>query len=222
MFTRYAIFFVPNGAWGAFGASWLGWNNQTGTYVKSGSWGIPDQNTLTNRPRKYGFHATIKAPFFLAQGHNENALSEAAQSLCKTMAPIELTSVRLSRLGRFFALSAPDQQDALIQLSQRAVTELDQFRAPATQAELTRRRQSRLTPAQDALMLQWGYPYVMDQFRFHLTLTGPTQHADLVEGQVHAALSDILQVPLVLDALCLMGEAADGNFHQIARYPFAG
>jgi len=38
---------------------------------------------------------------------------------------------------------------------------------------LARRRQAPLTPEQDRLLLAWGYPWVLDHFQFHLSLTGP-------------------------------------------------
>lgn len=222
MFTRYAIYFVPDAAWGDFGATWLGWKIHTGTNAETRNHGIPDHSALTDRPRKYGFHATIKAPFRLADTARVEDMHAQAITLCATLPPIPLTSLGLSRIGRFFALTAPAQQEALVALSGQVVRAFDPFRAPLTDAELARRRKSRLSDAQDALLGQWGYPYVMEEFRFHMTLTGPARYPDLVEGQISAALQDILQIPLTLDALSLVGETEDGHFQQIERFALLG
>src|SRR5262249_55850996 len=52
------------------------------------------------------------------------------------------------------------------------VRDFDGFRAPLTDADRARRHPSRLTPRQRDYLERWGYPYVMEEFRFHMTLTG--------------------------------------------------
>ena len=87
-------------------------------------------------------------------------------------------------------------------------------------AELARRRQARLSPAQEANLKRWGYPYVMDEFHFHITLTGPLpepEHAP-VEAALHRALAGKLPAPFEIPDLALMGEDAEGRFHLIHRY----
>ena len=49
------------------------------------------------------------------------------------------------------------------------------FARPPGAAELERRRKAGLSAAQEKMLLRWGYPYVLDEFRFHLTLTGRLQ-----------------------------------------------
>jgi hypothetical protein len=87
-----------------------------------------------------------------------------------------------------------------------------------------RRRQSHLTPEQEQNLLVWGYPYVMDAFRFHMTLTGPVSRAE--EPNIRAALNRYfaphLIEPVAVDALTLVGQAPDGKFFQIKRYPLRG
>ena len=59
----------------------------------------------------------------------------------------------------------------LIQLAADCVSKFDSFRAPLSEADRARRNPSQLTPAQREHLDRWGYPYVMDEFRFHMTLT---------------------------------------------------
>lgn len=73
-------------------------------------------------------------------------------------------------------------------------------------------------------MLQWGYPYVMDEFRFHITLTGPLDPDTLqtARSALTAHFAPLLQDPVRLSALALMGEDAEGMFHIIHRYTLSG
>jgi hypothetical protein len=120
-------------------------------------------------------------------------------------------------LGRFFALKAPDENAVIRPLAAKIVQDLDRFRAPLNEAEIARRRPDRLTPAQRHMLEKWGYPHVMDQFDFHLTLTGPTKDPSTVAAQLHAHFDDVLNTPLTLDSLSLMGEDAEGRFREIER-----
>jgi hypothetical protein len=113
---------------------------------------------------------------------------------------------------------------ALTALAARAVQELDMFRAAPNEAELAKRRTARLSAAQDAHLLRWGYPYVLDQFRFHLTLTGPLQAelAAQAETALAAPLAALDLAPYQITGLTLLGEDEAGKFHQIHRYDLTG
>lgn len=216
MYTRYAIYFMPAGKWGDLGASWLGWDARSGTTTETYR---SEYRDWIKRPQKYGFHATIKAPFRLAQDQSEADLKTALTRLCSTLAPLPLPSLQLSQIGRFFAFTAPTEQGQLVPLASRAVAELDAYRAPLTPADLERRRKARLTPAQDALLEAWGYPYVMEEFRFHLTLTGQIRGDDDPRPALEEHFDPALKQGLTIDALSLMGERADGYFQQVTRVP---
>jgi hypothetical protein len=57
-------------------------------------------------------------------------------------------------------------------LAADCVLQFDAFRAPMTDEDRARRNPSRLTPRQRGYLDRWGYPYVFEEFRFHMTLTG--------------------------------------------------
>ncbi|WP_299588834.1 DUF1045 domain-containing protein [uncultured Tateyamaria sp.] len=226
MFTRYAIYYTPASGTplADFGAHWLGWDSAAGATRPHPDVDGIDVAGVTDTPRKYGFHGTIKPPFRLAEGHHADDLQDALARLCETAQPVTLDALVLARLGRFLALVPAGDTAALGALAARAVQELDAFRAPPTQAELTKRRAARLSPAQDAHLVRWGYPYVLDQFRFHLTLSGkldkPTAAA--AEAALSAHLAPLDLAPYVIDGLTLLGEDAEGRFHQIHRYTLTG
>ena len=127
------------------------------------------------------------------------------------------------RIGRFLALVPGAPLDALSDLARDAVRTFEPFRAPLTEAEIARRRPESLSPRQRALLARYGYPYVMEEFRFHLTLTGPLPPgADRVEAAAQAWFAPWLDQPFRVDDLCLFGEDAEGRFHLLSRHALTG
>ncbi|MFL4468849.1 DUF1045 domain-containing protein [Tateyamaria armeniaca] len=226
MFTRYAIYYTPapGTPLADFGARWLGWDSADGVARPHPKMNGLDVAHITARPRKYGFHGTIKPPFYLAEGTTAQGLSDAVDALCADAAPVALDGLKLSRLGRFLALVPSGDASDLAALAARGVQELDAYRAPPTEAELAKRRGARLSAAQEAQLVRWGYPYVLDQFRFHLTLTGPLddETADHAQTALADPLSDLDLAPYHIDGLTLLGEDEHGKFQQIHRYTLSG
>lgn len=221
-FTRYAIYFAPphGAAWSQFGASWLGWDMETGEALPHPEVEGLDVAAITATPRKYGLHATMKPPMRLAKVYTLADLEAACAALAATQAPVTLEGLQLARLGRFLALRPVGDESALNALAAACVRDLDPFRAPAPEAELARRRANGLSPTQEQNLVTWGYPYVLDQFRFHITLTGKLPKPELpsVEAALQAHLIPLLPAPFVIADLALMGEDAEGKFHLIHRY----
>ncbi|EAQ04789.1 hypothetical protein OB2597_05885 [Pseudooceanicola batsensis HTCC2597] len=220
--SRYAIYVCPEpGPLAAFGADWLGWDIETGRpRPHPDIAGLPlPVSEITATPRKYGFHGTIKPPFRLASGQDPEALREAARGLCAAQPEVRLEGLRLERLGRFLALVPTGGTEALSALAASVVDRLDGFRAPPDDAELARRRARPLSPRQDALLARWGYPYVMEEFRFHLTLTGPLPRPDMdrISDRLREVTAPILPAPFVIRDLCLVGERPDTRFEVLER-----
>jgi hypothetical protein len=225
MFERYAIFYTPPaGPLADFGASWLGWDSVSARAVAHPQTGITDVADITAIPRKYGLHATLKAPFRLASDAGLRSLQDAVVTFCKTNSPVAINDTRLRHAHGFIALRPCGDTTALRNLAAQIVRDLDVHRQPLSQADIARRRKSALTPRQDRQMLEWGYPFIFDDFHFHLTLTGPLP--DAKAAKVIAALAPVLDPivprPFVLDALTLMGQDREGMFHQIQRYALTG
>lgn len=225
-FRRFAIYYAPNGGLADFGAAWLGWDATRGRPVAQPSPpGLPRPlDQITEAPRRYGLHATIKPPFRLAPDATAAGLDRATAALCARLAPVRLPGLTLARLGGFLALVPQGDTGALSRLAAEAVTGLDKFRAPPTQAEIERRHPDRLNPRQRAHLAAWGYPYVLDEFRFHITLTGdlPEAEAAAVRHVLAPLIGPHLPAPFDIDALCLFGEASDGRFHLVHSYPLTG
>lgn len=226
-FSRYAIYYAPppKAEWARFATGWLGWDMQAGQ--GAGHPHLPDLPMpladITRSPRKYGLHATLKPPFRLADGMSQDNLETACADLCRTLGPLTLEPLRLTRLGRFLALCPPASL-GLSELAAACVRDLDRLRAPPSQAELDRRRAANLTSRQEANLIAWGYPHVLEDFRFHVTLTGRLAKPDLsaVQKVLQRNLTPLLPTSFTVSDLALTGEDADGRFHLVRRFQLSG
>lgn len=226
MFTRYALYFTPTptSPLAQFGAAWLGWDSARAQLIPHLEVAGIDLPQVSATPRKYGFHATIKPPFRLAEGVTLDALQSTLQTFAATVAPVTLEGLEPRALGQFLALCPTREVAPLQAFAGHVVAHFDHFRAPLNEAELAKRRAARLTDAQEQLLQRWGYPYVMDEFRYHMTLTGRLDPETLSAAQHAAAtaLADVALSPFVIDGLTLLGERADKHFEQIERYTLQG
>jgi putative phosphonate metabolism protein len=193
MTARYAIYYVPPAAtplWDKASA-WLGRDAYAGAPRPRP--GFPplsdlDLDALTADPRGYGFHATLKAPFELAARRSEAELLAALRSFAAGQSPFE-AAIAPAALGRFLAFRLQTPCPEMDALHGACVRELDAFREPLSDFDLARRRKAPLTPEQDERLIAWGYPYVFEDFRFHMTLTGQIRDEDDRE-RVLAVLRD--------------------------------
>lgn len=227
-FERYAVYWAPEAgsALAAFGAGWLGWDAEAAAEApRLDLRGLPAPiEALTAEARRYAFHATLKPPFRLAEGTDRAGLEAAIRALAADIAAFDAPALTLSADLGFAALRPSAACPALEALAARCVTGLDAFRAPPTEAELQRRRNAGLSAAQEAHLIRWGYPYVLDQFRFHITLAGRLSPEDF------ARLADALRPHLVaavgapwrLRDIRLFGDPGAGRpFRLLRRFPLA-
>jgi putative phosphonate metabolism protein len=172
---RYAIYFVPDRktALYQFGASVLGYDCYSGDELPLIS-GVDANAWLetVQEPRVYGFHATLKAPFRLADGRSEVDLIQAVQTFAGAHAPVHVGALSMREIGSFIALVPDAACPPLDLLAEACVRDFDHFRAPMTATDRERRLAAGLNAPQIAYLDQWGYPYVFEAFRFHMTLTG--------------------------------------------------
>jgi len=195
---RYAIYFVPDSPLGRLGERWL----------------APDFGPAaahTANARRYGFHATIKAPFRLASGRTALHLSQALAAWAREQQALAFR-LRIDCLDGFLALLPASESEAaaLSALAASAVVQLDPLRAPLRDEERARRMASGLSAREAQLLERWGYPYVLEAFRFHCTLSAVVGESerfalrDLAQRHFDAVLSQ----SVVLDELALVCEPA--------------
>ncbi len=176
----------------------------------------------TTAARRYGYHATLKAPFRLG-GDDLLVLERTAANFAAKTAPVTIPRLDLRRIGGFWALAPGGEAPALHHLADSAVTRFDAFRAPLTDAEIERRHPERLTQHQGELLAQWGYPFVFDEFRCHITLTDEVGDDPVTAARLRSTFAELLGNDLPVTSIALFvepGPGADFLVHSI--HPLTG
>ena len=223
-FSRYAVYFLPDWESRLFqlASQLIGWDCQEGRRHSppgpkelANPDGI-DIESATRAARNYGFHATIKPPMRLARETNAAELAARAAEITAGHRPFQV-NLRIKRQGRFVALVQEEPPLELAGLAADCVKGLDRFRARPRPGEIEKRRAAGLTPRQEDMLARWGYPYVLDEFRFHMTLAGPMDERDAASfiALARTWLGEDITLPIWLDRLALVGEGAEGKFRRI-------
>jgi putative phosphonate metabolism protein len=227
--ARYAIYYAPpdDCAFTQAGNRWLGRDAASGAFLEQPKCpGLTPSRLakLTAAARRYGFHGTLKPPFRLRDGRTPDELEHAIAGLAARQQAFRF-QVRLAPLSGFLAWLPASGSDAIEAVASACVRELDDFREPLSEAELRRRLVADLSRNQEALLRRWGYPYVLEEFRFHLTLTDATTGAEaqsLLAG-LEAGAAGHAREAIPFDALCLFIEPEPGaDFRLATRYGFDG
>lgn len=229
---RYALYFTPprDHPLTRAAATWLGRDAFSGLSlprVERSGLALGEIAYFTASPRRYGFHATLKAPFQLVEAYDESDLVEAVNAFCRGVTPVTIPRITIGKLGGFFAVVPADPNPMLNEFANRVVAEFDKLRAPLTDKEFERRNPEKLSTVQLRNLQNWGYPYVFDEFRFHMSLTGHIDPAD--QARVGAALENhfapVLDDPLHIDHLAVFEESEPGapfQVHSIHEIKAAG
>ncbi len=230
MKARYAVYYAPpahSELWRR-GCRWLGRDPQCGEALEQPSvpgFAATQAEALTASARMYGFHATLKPPFLLRSGRDERDIERALLALAQSRAAFALPPLQVARIGGFLALTPVHPSAALADLAQACVRQLDGLREPPDAHELQRRCAAGLSPHQKDLLTRWGYPYVLEEFRFHLTLTAQvdTREADALSPWLAAWFAPALEQPLTVEDVSLYVQPAPGApFRLLRRFPFVG
>lgn len=229
MTARYALYAAPapdDPLW-QFGSSIIGYDAASTRdlpFPDIAPCNAPDWPDLTDDPRRYGFHGTLKAPFSLAEGVSEADLLETAMVFADRRPAVTLPRLEVVALKSFVALVPATPSDDLSALAADCVRRFDHLRAPMSVADRERRLKSPLTERQIGHLDAWGYPYVFEDFRYHMTLTGslPEARREPVREALATAYRPIA-APFRLDALVVFRQAArDQRFTILGRFPCEG
>ena len=220
---RAAVYYAPAPAdplWRA-ACTWLGRDPETAATPQQPD--VPGIEALTAEPRLYGFHATLKPPMRLATAYD--LFLADAEALARTLPAFDLPPLAVADLSGFLALRETRPSPPLHALADACVTGLDAHRAPPDDAELTRRRKSGLTPPQEAMLVRWGYPHVLETWFFHMTLTRrlSAEERARVLPAAEAHFAPALSLPRRVDALTVFTQAGPGAPFLVAeRLPLRG
>jgi putative phosphonate metabolism protein len=228
-FPRYAIYFAAgaDSALSRFGAELLGYDVYTGDempFPADASRVAPDWRDVTVDPRKYGFHGTLKAPMSLAPGRTEAELVAACAAFAGKARPMPSIRPVVDSISGFIAVIPTEPVGALQQLAADCVREFDDFRAPMTAEDRARRKPDKLTERQRDYLDRWGYPYVMEEFRFHMTLTGrlDAERRGPILEMLRARFATLGLETLVIDRIALFKQDdARARFRFVGEWALA-
>ena len=226
---RYAIYFAPDTdtPLHRFGSTWLGRDAVSGAEVKQPKLDGIDaarQAELTATANNYGFHATLKPPFHLRDRNTAEQLLEEAAAFAYGRAPFQIRLVARDLSG-FLALMQKESKAEMRELAADCVRHFDPMRALPSDAELEKRRAAGLSAQQEQMLQRWGYPYVMGEFRFHMTLSkrikdDSERNALVQEILKHGA--EALATPVTVDAISIFHqENRKAPFTRLGRFAFA-
>jgi putative phosphonate metabolism protein len=227
---RCAVYWVPPAgcALAQLGERWLGRDAATGRALaqpKLAGFSDAEIALITASPRRYGLHATLKPPFQLASPYGLADLDARLASFAKMQPHFRAPPLRVTGLANFLALTLQAPSPALHALAAKCVETFDCFRCAPDGEELARRRRCGLTPRQEENLCRWGYPYVMDEYRFHVSLTGAIDRdtADHLQPILDEYFAVSTSTPLQISEIALFVEPGPGApLRILRRYGLAG
>lgn len=228
MIARYALYYVPSQDDPLYreASRWLGRDAYSGSRLERpnvAGLGSVDVEGLTADPRHYGFHATLKAPFELANDKTEAELIAAVENYCHDRQGFT-AHLSVQALSVFLAFRLAEPSSEMQAFHEDCVRLFEPFRAPLSDFDYQRRRRPGMGEAQDRQLKDFGYPGIFQDFRFHMTLTGAIRD-EAVRSSILAALKSHfadLEGPHRVTGLGLFKQVdRDSDFRVIARGRFA-
>ncbi len=231
-YSRYAIYYAPpkESSLEEFGRYWFGWDPLNAKLINNkhrinylNRFGIKnliniDKNVLI--PKKYGFHGTLIPPFKLNKNYSTNALFKKTEEIAKKFKKFKFYKFKLKKINNFYAFVQNKKNNNINKLSNRLVRELFKFRSPLSKKEIDRRNPSKLSKLQLNILYKWGYPYIMSEFNFHMTLasevTGNKLYFELkkIEKNKEIILNEINN----FDKIYIFGENQKGMFENLENF----
>ena len=225
---RYAIYYAPSPETplGKFGKAWLSHTNGAAAAAKIASSRLDPAriSAITESSRRYGLHGTLKPPFELNPATTLDALLAAARVFARIVTPVEIPPLELAIIGKFIALTPTSQSAALEKLSAACVRAFEAFRMPLSDQQVANYKHNKLTVHQEQMLENWGYPYVMEEFRFHISLTDridDDEERQAVLENLQTLAAPILGHPNKINEITIFSQAArDEPMTEIVRIPF--
>lgn len=227
---RYAVYYTPEEGSNLerLGIDWLGRTPEKPFAERPEppeGFGEEEYRELTASPRHYGFHGTLKAPFELHEEETLDGLREGIRAIARKTVPFEVGSLKVYFFSRFLALVPSATDTRLTKLHSACLRKLDHFRAPLSEYDFERNIAKGLTERQERLLHRFGYPFVMEEFRFHMTLTGNVDEKrrkackERLENFVRPYLSE----PFRVKEICLFTQDdRESPFRLIERFRLKG
>ncbi len=218
---RYAIYYSPDpgSPLAAFAQAWFSPDSKLKSALNR-----PDIDRITTNTRRYGFHGTLKPPFELNPILSLDGVMAAARVFARTRAPVELPPLELDVIGKFIALTPAHDSAELEKLAAACVRAFEAFRVPMSAEQFAQYKLKKLTVHQEQMLKHWGYPYVMEEFRFHMSLTDKIENDAerfRVMDELATIAAPIIGKPLVVRAITVFRQPGSNEpMVPVERIPF--
>ena len=227
--SRWAVYYLPEPETPlhSLGGSWLdrGVNGRAAGHPELPSAITPARwREVTESARRYGFHATLKPPFRLAAAYTPDDLVQSLSALAARQKALQCSPLTLSQLGSFLALVLSEPCPSLEELAADCVRDLDCFREPLSDEELALRTNDSLNDRELMHLKRWGYPYVLDTWKFHMTLTCslPEEPRRMFYQHLREYCAPAYESPLSVASICQLEEPGPGlPFRLVRRFPLS-
>ncbi len=223
MYSRYAVFYLPpsDSPLADFGAQWFGYDIRTGKFREPIQTTTFDLKELTKISHRYGLHATLKAPFRLKKKYDLSNLFKRVEKQASKSEPFTYPSMKITQLAGFPALMPKHNRAKMVHLEERLVHKLNKFGKKPDQSTSDRRRKVKLNALEQEYFRLYGYPYVLDHFRFHLTLCDKAERStrSVISSFLEENYSEVLTSSLEVREIAVVGERkSDGYFEELERF----
>jgi hypothetical protein len=161
----------------------------------------------------------------LADGKTEVQLTAACEVFAAKARRIPIIAPIVDSISGFIAVIPSRPSEEVLQLATDATRDFDAFRAPLTPEDRARRHPDKLTPRQRDYLDRWGYPYVMEEFRFHMTLTGRlgAERREPVVGWLRDRFVATGINTIAIDRIALFRQDEEASrFRIIGHWPLRG
>lgn len=227
---RYALYYVPEtgSSFNDAGSRWLGRDAYSDrVFEQPGidgltAWQIAER---TLNARRYGFHATLKAPAPLAGHVSEADYVRAVAEFCKSTPAVVLPKAVIQSFSGIYAIVPAEPFAPLNALEKNIVMHFEPWRGGLNDETMEKQRRGNLTDRQIELLERWGYAHAMEEFRFHITLTDriPDDQKDAFVAAMKQHFEAFDGAPLSIDRLGIFVEDQPGApFRILDSFPLEG
>lgn len=231
-YKRVAIYFLPkkNSSLENFGKNLLGRDinkkkkisltRRQKYFINRGFTYFDELKDYCEEPAKYGFHATLKAPFRLKRNVKTKNFYDVISHIAAQHSRFKIKGLKIVYSKKFTFITSRKPNKLLINLENDLVKHLDTFRAELNKTEIKKRIPDSLTFKQNKYLKEWGYPFVFDQFKFHMTLMNQNNNklSNKQKLELEKLIYKISNNVIEFNEISLLGENKNGHFEEIKRF----
>lgn len=207
---RYIISFAPKSTsmfW-KLGALWFGYDASRNAYTKNTLVpGMPKEHhdAAVTTARRSGFNIILTGPFQLTAGMPEELLKTTISLYCQSLSTLQTGPLSIIETAHKLSISAQEISPQVQKLADDIVLEFNAFRLPANPLPEDSPIRAALTPGQLKNLIEWGQPYIFEELKFQIPLTGrlPEKMSGPLKSFLEGRFIECLKTGFEIDNLSL-------------------